>query len=1015
MRLKHRYRFLFLCCCVLIQLSGYAQKINRIDSIQKVLKIQKNELTKAKLLNQLSVEYKNINEYKNVIKYSNEARLLLENYISNIKNDDELLNVKKILAESYLNLGDAYLNRGDYDIALTNFKRSLQIHEFVKDKQAIGRDYNNIGYAHQKKGDFSLALQILEKAIVIHEENDDKEGLAIAYNNIGLVYWNQSDFANALNYFLKALKLFEEIGNKTRLAKCYNNIGNINVSQGNYPEALKYYFLSLKIAEQLQNKTDLGFTYNNIGMVYVQQNKTDEAIQFFEKSLAICISIGDKEGVGTSYLNMGAIYQDKKQFYDANANYFKALEIYESIGDDAGAIYAHLAVGDIANINNDLSQALIHFEQALELTKKTGNREEEKNIYQRLTKIYAKQKNFEKAYDYQQLYVNLNDSIYNSEKSSLITEMSTKYETEKKDKEISLLSKDRALQEVKLSQQQTLRNFLIVSIIMVVLLAAMIYNRYSVKLKTNLLIEEKNEELKKAKETAEQSLQIQEQFLANTSHEIRTPMNGILGMTRQLLETPLNAEQTEYLNAIKESSNNLLHVVNDILDISKIRAGKIVFENKEFRIVELFKSLQFMLQYKADVKHILLETKIDESIPTVLVGDTVRLNQILLNLAGNAIKFTEKGKVTIAAELINDLKKEVNIRFSVIDTGLGIPEDKLDYVFESFAQAEVHTTRRYGGTGLGLSISKFLVEKQGGHITVISKVNEGSSFSFDLQFQKANANSANTSMHQITDIPHTVDLSKVNVLLVEDNVINQRVALFELNKWKVNTDIANDAISAIEKLKTNIYTIILMDISMPGMDGIEATKYIRTQLLEPAKNTPIIAMTASALSGEKEKCFKAGMNDYISKPFNPLTFYKKIVKWSGYEDDSNDLESTISVRAKSNKLVDLLMIRERASGDAEYIKEMIKMFIDLMPEYLNELIEHQKSKNWKELGKQAHKMKTPVAYFGVEELRELLSTIELQVMNGTINEEVTEQMVTKISELLTASISELNVELDRIS
>lgn len=1002
---------------MLVQLSGHAQKANRIDSIQKVLKTQKNEISKAKLLNLLSIEYKNKNEYKNVIKYSNEARLLLENYISTIKNEDEISEIKKVVSESYINLGDAYLNRGDYDIALSNYNKSLQIHELLKDKQAAGADYNNIGYAYVKKGDFSLALQMLEEAISLHQNNDDKEGLAIAYNNIGLAYWNQSDFANALNYFLKALKLFEEIGNKTRLAKCYNNIGNINVSQGNYPEALKYYFLSIKIAEQLQNKIDLGFTYNNIGMVYVQQNKTDEAIQFFEKSLAICQSIGDKEGIGTSYLNMGAIYQDKKQFYDANANYFKALEIYETIGDHAGAIYAHLAVGDIANINNDLSQALIHFEQALELTKKTGNREEEKNIYQRLTKIYAQQKNFEKAYDYQQLYVSLNDSLYNSEKSSLITEMSTKYETEKKDKEISLLSKDRALQEVKLSQQQTLRNFLIVSIIMVLLLAALIYNRYSVKLKTNLLIEEKNEELKKAKETAEQSLQIQEQFLANTSHEIRTPMNGILGMTRQLLETPLNTEQSEYLNAIKESSNNLLHVVNDILDISKIRAGKIVFEQKQFRIVDLFKSLQFMLQYKADVKGIVLEFKVDNKLPDVLMGDAVRLNQILLNLAGNAIKFTEKGKVTMAAEQLSDSENKVDVKFTISDTGVGIPADKLDYVFESFAQAEIHTTRKYGGTGLGLSISKFLVEKQGGQITVTSEIDKGSSFSFNLLFEKTNLDSLNTSIIQITKIPDTVNLSNVNILLVEDNIINQRVALFELNKWKVNTDVAEDAASAIEKLKQKAYSIILMDISMPGMDGIEATRYIRTQLLEPTKSVPIIAMTASALSGEKEKCYNAGMNDYISKPFNPLTLYKKIVRWSGFDDINfeNDLESKINVRENGTKLIDLGMINERANGDIEYIKDMIKMFIDLMPEYLNELKEYHITKNWEELGKQAHKMKTPVAYFGVEELRELLSNMELLMKTDTVQAIELSEMIQKSEELIVASISELKLELDKIS
>jgi PAS domain S-box-containing protein len=536
------------------------------------------------------------------------------------------------------------------------------------------------------------------------------------------------------------------------------------------------------------------------------------------------------------------------------------------------------------------------------------------------------------------------------------------------------------------------------------------------KLKRLVFVETDVSELKQAKETAEESLQIQEQFLANTSHEIRTPMNGIFGMTRQLLETPLSSEQEDYVHAIKESSYNLLHVVNDILDISKIRAGKIVFENIEFKISDLFKSLQFILQYKADEKGIYLKTSIDETLPLVLKGDPIRLNQILLNLAGNAIKFTEKGGVTFSAESVTRENGHSSIQFCVTDTGIGIPEDKLDYIFETFAQAESHTTRKYGGTGLGLSISKFLVEKQGGEITVSSRVNQGSSFCFTLNFEIGDPNWKGTVVQKTEGIPVDVDLSHVKALLVDDNVINQKVAVYELKKWKVNVDVVNNAAQAFEKLKEQEYTIILMDISMPVMDGLEATRHIRSNFQAPVKSVPIIAMTASALIGEKEKCFKAGMNDYISKPFDPVLLYIKIVKWSGAENVEQSDRTLAGSISKDEKIkyTDLSIIYDGAGGDLNYIKEMIEMYINIMPQYLQELNDLFAKQKWEELGKQCHKMKTPAAYFGVIELRELMTNMELSVKDAS-NKNLATSIMHEINDIVLASIKELKEELVKVA
>jgi CheY-like chemotaxis protein len=383
--------------------------------------------------------------------------------------------------------------------------------------------------------------------------------------------------------------------------------------------------------------------------------------------------------------------------------------------------------------------------------------------------------------------------------------------------------------------------------------------------------------LMKAKQQVEEALRIKDQFLANMSHEIRTPMNAVLGFTNLLLKSEMSPEQKQYINAIKVSGENLIIIINDILDFSKIESGKVVFEKTKFNLSQVISSLVELMLPKSTEKNIKLSSSIDTRISDYLVGDPTRLTQILINLVGNAIKFTAKGSVKITVNLVEEKQKSTILRFSVADTGIGIPQNQLSSIFESFTQATNDTTRKYGGTGLGLTITKQLIELQGGKIWVESEVDKGSVFLFQLEFEKSVSSDfkTNGSSNNGTEIVHNIE--GLNILLVEDNSLNQILAKKVLTDWKWNVEVADNGLIAIDKVEKNNYDVILMDIQMPEMDGYAATRHIREKLPSPKNNIPIIAMTAHAMTGEAEKCFNAGMNDYISKPFDQNKLYSKII------------------------------------------------------------------------------------------------------------------------------------------
>jgi signal transduction histidine kinase len=378
------------------------------------------------------------------------------------------------------------------------------------------------------------------------------------------------------------------------------------------------------------------------------------------------------------------------------------------------------------------------------------------------------------------------------------------------------------------------------------------------------------------KEKAEESKRLKQQFLANMSHEIRTPMNAIIGTVNLLRSSNLDEKQNKYINIIKTSADNLLVIINDILDISKIESGKFTIEQIPFNLKEKVMHVYESLKVKAEEKHLAFETNFESGIADHYLGDPVRITQVLINLAGNAIKFTDKGSVTIHISQVNDNGNHL-IRFQVEDTGIGIASDKLQFIFESFTQETADTTRKFGGTGLGLTISKQLVELMGGQLQVKSERGKGSVFSFDLPLEittdHVNQKESNEG-HQKTKVK-----SGLKILLAEDNPFNQMVAEDTLKMMIPDLDlvVVENGVQAIEKLQEKTFDLVILDIHMPEMDGYQTALHIRKQLSSPLNAIPIMAMTANVIAEEIDKCFEMGMNAYVSKPFTHDDLLGKII------------------------------------------------------------------------------------------------------------------------------------------
>jgi len=526
------------------------------------------------------------------------------------------------------------------------------------------------------------------------------------------------------------------------------------------------------------------------------------------------------------------------------------------------------------------------------------------------------------------------------------------------------------------------------------------------------IAEEEKRNAEAATLIAENAVKAKQQFLSNMSHEIRTPMNAIIGFTKVVLKTDLTEKQKEYLSAIKMSGDALIVLINDILDLAKVDAGKMTFEQIPFKLSASISAMLHVFETKIQEKNLELVTEYDANIPKVLLGDPVRLHQIILNLVSNAIKFTSKGRITVSVLLFDEDDESATVEFAVSDTGIGIDENKMESIFDNFQQATSGTSRLFGGTGLGLAIVKQLVEPQGGTLNVKSKINEGSTFSFTLNFAKTTIDAE----LEAEKIEMENEIRNIKVLVVEDMPLNQLLMKTLLDDFGFVRDIAENGKIAVEKLQENDYDIVLMDLQMPIMNGFEATEYIRKTL---KLDLPIIALTADVTTVDVAKCKTVGMNDYIAKPVDDRELYNKIIslvkKTTLQKETPKEVEVIENIEKESTiKYTNLEYLNTRTKSNPKLMKEMIAIYLQQTPPLLEAMRQSVIDKDWPLLAAATHKIIPSFSIMGMSsDVENRARKIQEAAKAGQFTNE-TEQMVSQLETICNQACKELEIEFNLI-
>ncbi len=824
--MKNPFKLLF--CFLIFNIISLLSQATTIDSLEFVLKNTKAPIERAYLLNLQS---------QHLIAQYPEKALAKSIQVFDILNQQRIMEDDSMYLESLFVRGLYYarLQQNDTVIYLQN-----NIY-----KVALGKGYQSIAakaiaeaaLAQESLGNYQIALEGYFTSLRIFEEILDQKGVLFQCTNLGLIYQYQKKFKRAESFFLRALNLAKQTHFEEGVITAYNNLGINYEEQQDYKKALLYFTKVLEYDLTQRDSINIGDSYNNIGIVYLGMNELTKAEQYLLKSLKFKESQNDYEGVANTSNNLAETYikQGKKEL---------ALKWLTKSKD----------IASTKRLKGILKE---NYRIAIDYYKLIGD--------------------YKKALRNYEFFVAMEDTLKLDELNIRLDQVQRQYEIEKSAREI--VQKDKELNDKTNSQRILvilISFFFVVAVIM--LFTTIKFRKLNKQLrKQKHLISEKNNKLQdqiietnRAKELAEDAAQAKSQFLSTMSHEIRTPLNAVIGLANLLAENNPREDQRENIKVLQSSSVNLLAILNDVLDLSKIEAGKMVMESVEFSVKDTIQTIRNLYVNTANQKSINFLVELDVNIPNLLKGDSLHLNQILSNLVSNAIKFTHHGYVKVIAKIINNSQESCIIQFKVNDTGIGIPADKIDSIFDVFTQADTNTTRNYGGTGLGLAICKKLLHMQNSKLVVKSELGSGSTFTFDLVFKRIAPNNMEVKSKVIEQA--IIDLKGTNLLVADDNQINVFVIKQFLNNWGVKISVAENGEEALNLALANDFDIVLMDLHMPIMDGFEATK----EILKQKPNTKIIAITATTEDEVGYGIANAGMVGFVMKPFQPEDLAAKI-------------------------------------------------------------------------------------------------------------------------------------------
>ncbi len=866
-----------------------------------------------------------------------------------------------------VDLATALLNAAKYDEARRYTDEALALSRRSGDRAGEARALRSLGFCNSRRGNYRQAIRCFSDARAIYEELSDSEGVAKCINCLGTEHYRLGDYDQSLAFFLQALKEYEDRKDAKGVSGVHTNIGVIHEKLGEFEKALTYYDTALAVMEKHVSDREAAATLTNIGNVYTSTRSFEKALDCHFRALALKEKLANPALVADSLLNIGELYCKKGDYERALEYGHKALKIAEEINEPETLCYVLHNLGVAHKHLGHFDKAIARLEKSLRIARDLKAKYPQQENYRRLSEVHAERGDYKRALEYHMQSTQVERRLINEEKNKTISELQVRYETDRKDHE------------------------------------AEVY-----RLKTVAL--------EKARKSADAANVAKSAFLANISHEIRTPMSGVITMADLMLETGMTEEQHEYLTIIKNSSNTLLRILNDLHDFSKIEAGKLELVSRPVILRDCLADTLSSFRLHAARKGVELMFHVCADVPRAAIGDPDRMRQIMSNLVANAIKFTERGEVVVRLEMEAEREGEVCLHYSVTDTGIGIPKKKLKDIFDPFAQIDSSKRRAYAGTGLGLAIASQLVELMGGRIWVDSEVGSGSAFhctvwlgavaqSPDTEEQEAldalrglsvlvvedNATGQRILEEQleqsgmkpvivpdgetalavlrracqanediplvildcrdaatvgntiVNEIKQTSELSDVSIialsspircdnvackrdgvracltkpvrqsaivkalaaalkpveetgdtvlptprqelefqgrrpriLLVEDNKVNQRIMALILGKRRYRVETAKNGREAVEKCETGDFDLVLMDVQMPQMDGIEAARRIRSREKNTSRRIPIIAMTAYAMEGDRDACLAAGMDEYVSKPVKKDELYRKI-------------------------------------------------------------------------------------------------------------------------------------------